>query len=117
MHTDVWRLAGRQIPVGQELDHINGGKHDNRLCNLRPATRSQNNANSKPRGGTSRCKGVCKVKGKWRANIRHNGKLIYLGLFTNEDDAGLAYDDAARRLNGEYARCNFERTADEVHNQ
>ena len=110
MHAEVWRLAGKLIPAGQELDHSNGDKLDNRLSNLRPATRGQNQHNQKPRkGGASRNKGVYwhKRSGKWRAYITHNGKRIHLGYFTNEPDAGKAYDTAARRLFGEYARCNF----------
>ena len=109
MHREVWRLAGRTIPDGQELDHINGDKLDNRLCNLRPATVSQNHANSKPRGGTSRYKGVhwFKRDGKWHAAIGYNGKLVHLGYFANEIEAAKAYDKAARRLFGEYAYCNF----------
>ena len=110
MHSEVLRLAGVEIPDGQEADHINGDTLDNRWPeNLRVGTRSQNHANSKPQGGTSRYKGVCwhKHAGKWVARITHNGKPIYIGLFTNEVEAAKAYDEAARRLFGEYARCNF----------
>jgi len=110
MHGDVWRLAGRTIPESQELDHINGSPLDNCLENLRLATCGQNQHNRKPqKGSTSRYKGVSWIKerGKRRAQITHNGKTIHLGLFTDEIDAAKAYDVAARRLFGEYARCNF----------
>jgi len=110
MHHEVWRLAGRTIPAGHELDHINGDRLDDRIANLRPATRSQNHANEKIRkSGTSQYKGVGwhKAAGKWEARIKHNGKLIWLGYFDDEPDAGQAYDTAARRLFGEYAKCNF----------
>jgi len=109
LHREVLRFAGIEIPDGYEADHINQDKRDARISNLRVVTHRQNLANSKPRGGTSRYKGVCwdKYAGKWKAQIWHNGKLTYLGLFTNQEDAGLAYDVAARPLQGEYAYCNF----------
>jgi len=111
MHREVWCLAGKVIPDGHELDHINGDKLDNRLYNLRPATTAQNQHNRKlnRKVGTSRYKGVSwyKPTGKWRARIQHNGKEIYLGYFADEIEATKAYDKAARQLFGEYARCNF----------
>jgi len=110
MHCEVVRLHGTEISDGQEVDHINGDKLDNRWPeNLRVATRSQNTANSKPHTGTSRYKGVSwnKRDRRWKAQIRHNGKLLYLGYFTDQIEAAKAYDTAALRLHGEYARCNF----------
>ena len=109
MHREVWRLAGRTIPAGQELDHINGDPLDNRIENLRVVTHQQNSCNRKSQCGSSRYKGACwhKAKGKWHASIMHNGKRIHLGYFANEIEAAKAYDTAARRLFGEYARCNF----------
>ena len=109
MHAEVWRLAGKLIPAGQELDHSNGDPLDNRIENLRPATHQQNMRNRKPQGGTSRYKGVWrdKRKRKWRACISYNGKVIHLGTFTDEIEAARAYDGAARRLSDSFARCNF----------
>ena len=109
LHHEVLRLAGVEIPTGHEADHINGDRLDDRIENLRPATHSQNQHNCKPRGGTSRYKGVSwhKKAGKWRACIKRNSKTIHLGLFTDEIDAVKAYDTAARRLHGEFASCNF----------
>ena len=48
-----------------------------------------------------------KSRQKWRANIKHNSKLQFLGAFTTEKDAALAYDAAARRLRGAAATLNF----------
>ena len=115
MHREVWRLAGREIPAGHELDHINHDPLDNRIENLRVVTTAQNQYNQKPRaGGASRYKGVSwhKTTGKWMAYIMHNGKQIHLGLFADEIEAAQAYDAAARRLCGEYARCNFMEAGD-----
>lgn len=42
IHQAVWMAAGRTVPEGWELDHINGDKRDNSLPNLRIVTRQQN---------------------------------------------------------------------------
>ena len=70
---------------------------DNRRENLRNVTSSQNNANQRPQVGcSSRFKGVCwnKQNEKWKAQIKINHRQIYLGYFTNEAEAALAYNTA-----------------------
>lgn len=93
------------------VDHRNGDGLDNQRSNLRSATRSQNQANSKKstRNTTSRFKGVFKPTGYpiWRAKIKLRGKVRYLGSFREEIDAATAYDRAARQMFGEFARTNF----------
>lgn len=99
---------------GQQVDHVNGNKLDNRRCNLRLASKSENQANSAPRSETSSpFKGVSRVSGRecWRAYICSAGSYIHLGHFASENDAARAYDDAARRLFGEFARTNFPEVA------
>ena len=94
---------------GREPDHINGDGLDNRRCNLRSCTRSQNNMNSrKRRGCSSRYKGVCwnSRDRKWEARIRVNGRLKQLGYFDDEQEAAAAYDVAAHKLFGQFARVN-----------
>jgi hypothetical protein len=94
----------------REVDHINGNGLDNRRCNLRPATRSQQMQNSRKRLDTSSLyKGVYwdKTYGIWRAQIRINGRAISLGRFDNEVEAAKAYDKAAKEAFSEYARTNF----------
>jgi hypothetical protein len=103
MHTLITGIAG--------IDHVNGNGLDNRRSNLRPADHSQNAMNRRKITGTSsRYKGVGyhKYLQKWRAYIKVNGRSISLGYFDNEKDAALAYDEAARRYFGKYARPNFE---------
>lgn len=91
-------------------DHENGDGLDNRRENLRPATRVQNNRNSRShRGSSSEYVGVAwhKVTSKWQAVLRLDGKQKYLGLFPNEEDAARAYDKAAFERDPEFCRLNF----------
>lgn len=110
-HRLAWLFChGALPPPGTDMDHINGVKSDNRIANLRLATRSQNNANSpKPSHNTSGYKGVAWHKGgkKWQAGIKVNGKRSGLGLFDSAEAAAMAYDAAARETFGAYARTNF----------
>lgn len=45
---------------------------------------------------------------KWYSRIRHNGSQIYLGIFDNEEDAALAYDEKAYELRGDNSKFNFK---------
>ncbi len=86
-------------PDGYDTDHINGNSLDNRKCNLRTATRSQNMWNRSPNKiSKSRYKGVSwhKQHRKWIANIQVNKKRHFIGLFENELEAAKAYSDRAR---------------------
>ena len=97
-------------PENVEIDHANGDKLDNRKCNLRIATHAQNNQNKGLRkDSTTGFKGVCFDKrfGKFIAYINADGKRTYLGSFDDKVKAALAYDRAARRLHGEFAKPNF----------
>jgi flagellar basal body P-ring protein FlgI len=92
------------------IDHINGNKLDNRKCNLRIVTVSQNAMNSKKtnKPTTSIYKGVskCSDRDKYIAMIKHNGKRLNLGRFNTEVEAALAYNIAAKKYFGEYAKIN-----------
>jgi hypothetical protein len=99
------------IPPGLVCDHINHDTLDNRKCNLRACTPSQNAQNRLPgNGGSSRYKGVCwhKECRKWMASICYNDDRIHIGLYDYEEDAAIAYDDKAIELFGEFACLNFE---------
>jgi hypothetical protein len=95
-----------------EIDHIDGDPANNRLANLREATRAENGRNLRRRAdNTSGAKGVCfeKSVGRWRASINVNGSQRHLGYFNTVKDATAAYDAAALRHHGEFARVNGRR--------
>jgi hypothetical protein len=97
-------------PKGLLVDHRNGDTLDNRRTNLRLATASQNMQNVKKKKNTSsRFIGVSFIKsaGRWAAQIRAQGRDRWLGTFVNEIDAAKAYDTAAKKYYGEFARLNF----------
>jgi len=82
-----------------DIDHINGHKGDNRICNLRIATRAQNLQNRGPKnthGKYSRYVGVSwnKKDRKWVSSIMVNGVSHRLGYFKDEQDAAIAYAEA-----------------------
>ena len=74
-------------PADMFIDHINGIKHDNRRSNLRIATTQENNHNRQSAKGYY----WDKNRGKYRAQIMLNYKMIYLGLYNTADEARQAY--------------------------
>ena len=104
-HRAAWLYVYGEPPKGV-MDHINGNRRDNRICNLRIATHSQNCWNMRTGGrGTSRFKGVSfHKKGQcWRAQIGFNGENIHLGSYSSEKDAANAVQSAREGLHKEYA--------------
>lgn len=94
-------------PKGLRVDHINGDGLDNRRCNLRLCTNSQNLANQMAVRNPTGFKGVTPAwAGRWRAQ-GHNRKA--LGTFDTVEEAARAYDDYARSAFGAFARLNFPR--------
>lgn len=101
-------------PKGMKIDHINGDGLDNRKANLRICTHQQNLYNSKlSKKNKSGYKGVSwdKVNKKWRATVHvttgSTTKIVQIGRFSNAKLAAQAYDLAARKHYGEFARLNF----------
>lgn len=104
--------AASGIDTSHEIDHINGNKLDNRVCNLRAATKQQNRHNRKKetkRLTSSQYKGVSwnKPARKWSAYVIVNSKQKHLGCFDSEQDAALAYDKAAIAHFGAFVKTNF----------
>ncbi len=99
-------------PEGMEIDHIDRspeGGLDNREENLRIATHAQNGCNSKLRtDNSSGFKGIYFENrvGRWRAQISHNGKRIFLGYFDTREAAAQAYNEAALRYHKKFAVLN-----------
>ncbi|MDR9395759.1 MAG: AP2/ERF family transcription factor, partial [Roseovarius sp.] len=97
-----------------DVDHINGNRADNRLCNLRWANRTQNNGNSRAGRGASQYRGVVKGQsGRWAAQIGKKGKHVFLGEYTTQEEAARAYDREAKQYFGAFARLNFPDIATE----
>ena len=92
-------------PSDKIVDHINHDALDNRKINLRIGSRQNNNVNTRSRGGSSKYKGVSFATdgSKWISRLKHKDKTYRLGRFTNEEDAGRAYDLKAVEIHGEWA--------------
>ena len=91
-HRIIWTLWNGYWPIAQ-IDHINGMRDDNRLCNLRDVTQSVNARNAKKRCNNT--SGICgvswhKKNQKWVVQIQARGKNIHLGYFDNIEDAAAA---------------------------
>ena len=88
------------------IDHINGNKIDNRICNLREATTNQNQYNRKaPINNTSGIKGVYfdKSRSKWVAELKANNKKIFIGRFNSIELAEIAINNARKQYHREFA--------------
>jgi hypothetical protein len=108
-HRLAWLfMTGDLPPDGTDVDHRDGVRANNQWENLRLATRALNIANSKSKGN-SRYRGVTfdKSRGKWMASAGPAGTRRNLGRFDNEQDAARAYDIAATRIYGDFAKLNF----------
>jgi hypothetical protein len=113
-HRLAWLYVNGTWPDGG-LDHIDRDRANNRITNLRQATISQNNRNrtkilsrKSQREYTSGFMGVSwhKAANKWRAQININGSRVHIGAFDSEQDAALAYNQAALKLDAEHCRQN-----------
>jgi hypothetical protein len=101
-HRLIWLYVYGSFPENQ-IDHIDRNRSNNRLNNLREATKRQNQWNIGPRSrNKSGYKGVSKRGNKWRARININGYDKWLGIFPTEKEAYTAYCSAAKQLHGEF---------------
>lgn len=113
-HRVIWVLAYGYIPRDKLIDHINRNRTDNRLDNLRLVSSSENNLNTSAIAmSRSGHRGVYQTRsGKYQAQIRRNGKKLYLGTFDTVDAASLAYQRAsskAKRVGKRYNPYRFSR--------
>lgn len=101
-HRLAWLIAHGRWPES-DIDHINGVRTDNRLINLRKASRTDNAKNRAVRNdNTSGMTGVYWDKSvrKWKAEIWLNGKRKNIGRF-------LTYEDAAAKRKEAEVRCGY----------
>ena len=97
-HRLAWLITHRRWPV-EHIDHINGVRSDNRLCNLREASCAENLQNQQHPARTSKTGvlGVSPCRGeKYLAQIRINGKQHRLGAFETIAEAAEVYRQAKR---------------------
>lgn len=104
-HRLAWFYVHSRWPKG-DLDHINGNKLDNRIANLREASRAENVMNTGARKNNRLgIKGVSpNTSGKFRAVIVKSGKQIHLGTYQTAEEAAEAYRAACVKLYGQFAR-------------
>ena len=98
-----------KAPKGLEVDHEDGNGLNNQKQNIRVCTTSQNQKNrGKQANNTSGFKGVTwnKRVGRWYAQIQNNKKQISIGLFDCPIEAAKAYNAAAIKYHGEFAKIN-----------
>lgn len=96
-------------PKGFNTDHINGNRLDNRRCNLRICTNSQNQANRGiPKDNVTGYKGIWfdPKRKRWFVHIKVNGKNKSIGRFLTKEEAAFAYNEYALRYFGSFAKLN-----------
>lgn len=106
-HRLIWAMVHGEWPA-HDIDHINGVRDDNRLENLRHATRAQNLANTRNVAAPHGWRGIKPLGRRWIATISVNNKCLHLGVFGCKTAAAIAYDQAALKYRGEFAATNFK---------
>ena len=104
-HRLAWLYMHGSMPP-QQIDHINGIRDDNRICNLRLADNSQNNQNRPLQSNsTSGYKGVSlhRKSGLWFAYAQVKGKRHSAGYHKTPEAASTASTEIRLRLHGEFA--------------
>jgi len=103
------RLILNMLNSKLQVDHLNHYTLDNRKCNIRICTQSDNLKNRMiNKNNSTGYKGVVynKSNKKFIAKIGVNKNIIYIGVFIDPIDAALAYNAAALKYHGEFANIN-----------
>lgn len=103
----IWVILYGDQNVMPLIDHKDRDPFNNRKNNLRSATLNENQWNrSKTKANTSGFKGVYfdKSAGRYHAQITKNWKVYNLGRYDTPEEASAAYNEAAKRLHGTFAR-------------
>lgn len=106
LHRLAWYMHYGCWPP-EDIDHINGDRADNRISNLRLASRKENSRNRKlHHTNTSGYRGVTwdRSKMRWKAKITVDGRSHSLGNFKDPAQASAAYEKAAAAHFGEFRR-------------
>lgn len=101
------RILGRELKIGEQVDHIDRNKLNNTRDNLRLTNNNGNQHNqTKYRNNVTGFKGVSyqKITRKYRSLITINRKQIHLGYYNTPEEAHEAYKQAAIKYHGEFAR-------------
>jgi hypothetical protein len=101
-HRLIWLMFYGVWPEG-DVDHINGVRDDNRLCNLRLATRSENLQNVSGPRSSNRSSGILGVtwdknRQQWKTNLTINGINVHQSRHDRKEDAAFARRDAEKRF-------------------
>jgi hypothetical protein len=108
----IKRLMHRMIlnpNSNEEIDHKDQNRLNNQRKNIRIATHNENQRNAPAyKNNKSGLKGVSwhGLSRKWAANIKVNGKTIYLGEFLSKEEASIAYNRGATKYHKEFANLN-----------
>lgn len=106
VHRVLWVMRNGPIPVGMQVDHIDGDRRNNRADNLRLVSVSQNRCNARIRcDNSSGVKGVDWLSGKkrWRVRCQIYGKVVEVGYFKDLATAEEAAKEARRTMHREHA--------------
>jgi hypothetical protein len=108
MHRFMMHRVINNTPDGFISDHIDRDKLNNTRKNIRSCSYSENNVNRRKWGKSSKYHGVCfyKRNGMWKCKLQINKKIIRLGTYATEAEAAIAYNEAAIKHLGQYAKLN-----------
>lgn len=102
-HRIAWVYVTGENPKDQ-IDHINRNPSDNRFCNLRECSGSENARNKGMySNNTSGVKGVTKFRGRWAAKVGIDGKKVFLGYYESLQAASIAVKLGRASLHGKFA--------------
>lgn len=105
LHRLIYMMFYGYVP--EFIDHIDNNPKNNRIENLRPATKQQNNSNTKLRmDSTSGVKGVNwhKKQQKWNVRVSVNGNRQNIGVYDDPELAELVAVMAREKYHGAFAR-------------
>ena len=106
-HRIIWEMHHGPIPDGMVVDHKDCNPFNNKIDNLRLATKAQNSHNSQLKSSNKTgVKGVYvhTETGKFIAQIKAHGKALHLGVYDSLEDGAIAYAFASEILHGDFGR-------------